>query len=181
MGVSACGKTTLARQLTQQAPYASVYIEADDYHSIENRTKMASGTPLTDEDRWPWLEALCKAIQYTAKERDAFATPDQNYLIFVACSCLRQTYRHFIRSHITYPLHFFYLCISPQCARARSLQRQGHFMPTTLIDSQFATLEPPTPQELATDVSLLDASHSVQELQHMVLQKLYHLFESLPL
>jgi gluconokinase len=96
---------------------------------------MSSGTPLTDDDRWPWLDAIARAM------RDA---PDG---VIVTCSSLRRVYRERLRAGAGRPVVFVFLSGSRETLAARLAARKGHFMPASLLDSQLATLEPPGPNE----------------------------------
>lgn len=132
MGVSGCGKTTIASQLASRC--GGVFLDADDFHPPENKAKMAAGIPLTDEDRAPWLETLNHTL------RDAVESPTPTFL---ACSALRQRYRDVLARDLP-TLQFIYLAGTKDEIRTRMEARAGHFMPPALLDSQFATLEEPT-------------------------------------
>jgi gluconokinase len=133
MGVSGSGKTTVGEAL---AAYLGVpLLEGDQFHPQANIDKMSSGTPLTDDDRWPWLDAIAKAM------RDA---PDG---VIVTCSSLRRVYRERLRAGAGRPVVFVFLSGSRETLAARLAARKGHFMPASLLDSQLATLEPPGPNE----------------------------------
>lgn len=132
MGVSGCGKTTLAQRLAEAV--GGSWLDADDFHSPANRAKMAAGIPLTDEDRWPWLETL------NAELRRAEAAGET---LFLACSALKQVYRDRLARGLP-ELKIIYLKGSKELIHSRIVQRTGHFMPAALLDSQFALLEEPT-------------------------------------
>lgn len=142
MGVSAAGKSTVGRALAQAlgVPFA----DADDLHSDANRAKMAAGTPLTDDDRWPWLDAVGDRLQA------ARATG-----LVMACSALRRAYRDRIRS-VAPDVVFVHLHGTRELLAARIAARTDHFMPSTLLESQLATLEPLEPDEagLVMDVGM---------------------------
>ena len=142
MGVSAAGKSTVGRTLADAlgVPFA----DADDLHSDANRAKMAAGTPLTDDDRWPWLDAVGEHLQ---------AARDTGLVI--ACSALRRAYRDRIRS-IAPAVVFVHLDGTRELLAARIAARTDHFMPSTLLESQLATLEPLEPDEagLVMDVGM---------------------------
>jgi gluconokinase len=150
MGVAGSGKTTLASKLAERLGVP--FVEGDSLHPAANVKKMASGIPLTDEDRWPWLEAIAERIEV---ER---AT---GHGVVVACSALKHAYRDCLRQHVHGKIHFVLLDGSPQLIGDRMKQRKGHFMPPALLDSQFATLERPTFDE---DAVILDISHRPSEL-----------------
>lgn len=145
MGVSGCGKSTLGALLAQtlECPF----LEGDDFHSADAVEKMRNGTPLTDEDRWPWLERLGHAI--------ASAKADHGVAV-AACSALRKTYRDRLRATIGGPVRFVMLDNDRDALLARLGNRPGHYMPASLLDSQLATLERPLPDEgamiLTTDM-----------------------------
>lgn len=131
MGVTGSGKTTVGEQLAQQLGWA--YYDADDFHPEANVRKMASGAPLTDEDRWPWLETLSAAIgQWLCAEQGAI----------LGCSALKQSYRDILvrgRSGV----QIVHLKGSKTLIAQRLKTRQHRYMPASLLDSQFATLEEP--------------------------------------
>jgi len=131
MGVSGCGKTTVARALAQRT--GGVFLDADDFHPQANKVKMASGIPLTDEDRWGWLDAL--NIEF--RKLSETSAP-----VFLACSALREAYRQRLR-HGLPELTLIYLKGSRECIENRLSNRSGHFMDPRLLDSQLATLEEP--------------------------------------
>jgi gluconokinase len=135
MGVSGAGKTTVGRALADhlQLPF----LEGDALHPPANVAKMAAGIPLTDADRWPWLDRIGEALQ-AHRQTGAVAT----------CSALKRAYRDRLRSAGV--LQFVYLdCPQPWLAE-RMLQRQGHFMPASQLANQLATLEKPAPDEALT-------------------------------
>lgn len=135
MGVTGCGKSTVMRALADRLGWPTA--EADDFHSPANVAKMRSGTPLTDEDRWPWLEALSSWIG----ERERAG---ENAL--VTCSALRRAYRDLLRrGHAS--VWFAHLVVEPVVIADRLEHRQGHYMPAALLASQIDTLEPLGPDE----------------------------------
>jgi carbohydrate kinase (thermoresistant glucokinase family) len=142
MGVSAAGKSTVGRTLADAlgVPFA----DADDLHSDANRAKMAAGTPLTDDDRWPWLDAVGEHLR---------AAHDTG--LVMACSALRRAYRDRIRS-VAPEVVFVHLDGTRELLAARIAARTDHFMPSTLLESQLATLEPLEPDEagLVMDVGM---------------------------
>jgi gluconokinase len=150
MGVAGSGKTTLASHLAERLGIP--FVEGDSLHPAANVKKMASGIPLTDEDRWPWLKAIGERMEV---ER---AT---GHGVVVACSALKRSYRDCLRSEVHGKMHFILLDGSRQLIGDRMKKRKGHFMPPALLDSQFATLEPPTPDEHAV---ILDIARSPDEL-----------------
>src|SRR6202012_3554777 len=136
MGVAGSGKTTIASALAERLGVP--FVEGDSLHPAANVKKMASGQPLTDEDRWPWLRAIGERMEV---ER---AT---GHGVVVDCSALKRYYRDCLRSEVHGKMHFILLDGSRQLISDRMKKRKGHFMPPALLDSQFATLEPPTPDE----------------------------------
>ncbi|HVB69333.1 MAG TPA: gluconokinase [Acetobacteraceae bacterium] len=135
MGVSGSGKTTIARGVAAQLGWD--VIEGDSLHPPANIAKMKAGIPLTDADRWPWLEAIARAI-------DAVRAAGRSAL--VACSALKHSYRAILigdRPDVV----LVYLQGSHALIAARIAARKGHFMPSSLLDSQFADLEEPGPDE----------------------------------
>ncbi|MFC5847990.1 gluconokinase [Deinococcus petrolearius] len=135
MGVSGSGKTTVARALA--AELGLTFAEADDFHPPANIARMTAGIPLTDEDRWPWLRAL----RGWMADRDA-----RGESTVVTCSALKREYRDLLRE-AGGRVQFIDLAGSRDLLAARMTGRSGHFMPESLLDSQLATLEPPTPDE----------------------------------
>jgi carbohydrate kinase (thermoresistant glucokinase family) len=135
MGVSGSGKTTVAVLLS--AALGCQFQEGDDLHPPENVEKMHKGMPLTDADRFPWLRKI-------AEEIDGWRARDESGVL--TCSALKRSYRDTIigdRSGVT----LVYLKGSYDLIRARMAARHEHFMPVALLDSQFATLQEPTPDE----------------------------------
>jgi gluconokinase len=128
MGVSGSGKTTLGVRLAQTL--GAEFIDGDDLHTDAARAKMKAGHALTDDDRWPWLDRI--GAKLAEGERTV-----------VACSALRRVYRDRLRAAAGPKLRFVYLEATPEEMRARVASRVGHYMPASLVDSQFAALEPP--------------------------------------
>jgi len=149
MGVAGCGKTAVGEALASTT--GAVFIEGDDLHPPENVASMARGEPLDDDMRAGWLDAIGRKIARTAEEGNRAV---------VACSALKRSYRDRLRG-FGGDLLFLYLKIDPATARARVAARKGHFMPASLVDSQFAILEEPQPDEAAL---VLDATRSVEDL-----------------
>ena len=130
MGVSGAGKTTVGLRLAEAMGVR--FVEGDDLHSPEARAKMAAGHALTDDDRWPWLDRVGAALAGDlAAGRGVVA----------ACSALRRAYRDRLRAAVGPPLRFVHLVADAGAMRARLAARKGHYMPASLVDSQFATLE----------------------------------------
>lgn len=135
MGVSGCGKTTVAAILAGRLGWQ--FAEGDAMHPQSNIEKMEAGHPLTDEDRWPWLE---KVAEWVEERLDAH----ENGLI--TCSALKRSYREVINRRGS-GVVFVFLAGSKETIAARLAARHGHFMPPSLLDSQFADLEEPTSDE----------------------------------
>lgn len=140
MGVSGSGKTTVARALA--AEFGWEFGEGDDLHPPANLAKMAVGHPLTDDDRWPWLDLISRWISdHLAARRSGVIT----------CSALRRSYR----DRLAAPgVVFLYLHGSPELIDQRMQHRSGHFMPESLLQSQLDTLEEPGPDERVVQVEL---------------------------
>jgi carbohydrate kinase (thermoresistant glucokinase family) len=131
MGVSGCGKTTTGQALAQELGWR--FLDADDFHPETNVAKMASGIPLTDEDRWPWFDRI------VAEMRRVSASGQH---AVVACSALKQIYRD--RLAAGGDVRVVYLKGDAATIEPRLARRAGHFMPASLLPSQLATLEEPT-------------------------------------
>jgi gluconokinase len=138
MGVSGCGKSTIAAGVSKAIGWPM--IEGDDLHPPANIEKMSHGIPLDDDDRRPWLQAIAARI---AVWRDAGTTG------IVTCSSLKHAYRDILRDGHA-DVHFIYLKGSYALLLSRMQHRERHFMPASLLDSQCATLEPPGPDEAIT-------------------------------
>lgn len=136
MGVSGCGKSTLGALLAHRLDCA--FLEGDAFHDEAAVAKMRGGQPLTDDDRWPWLDRLGLAI------RETLASEGQ---VVAACSALRLRYRERLRAAIAAPVRFVLLDLDRDELHRRLTQRPGHYMPPSLLDSQLATLERPDPSE----------------------------------
>lgn len=135
MGVSGSGKTLIGSALADAL--GGRFAEGDRFHPPENIRRMSSGQPLRDEDRWGWLDAIATEISEAERRGET---------LVVTCSALKRVYRDRLRL-ASRNLRFVYLAIERDVAAERVAARKGHFMPASLIDSQFAALEPPTPDE----------------------------------
>ncbi|MFE6650066.1 gluconokinase [Nocardioides sp. NPDC057772] len=140
MGVSGSGKSTVGAAIAQrlQVPFA----DADDFHPPENIAKMASGRPLDDHDRQPWLETL-----------GAWLAEHEHTGAVLSCSALKRSYRDLLHGRAR-GLRFLHLSGTPEVVEARLAARAGHFMPPSLLRSQFATLEPLAPDEQGTTIGI---------------------------
>jgi gluconokinase len=145
MGVSGSGKSTIGEKLAARLSWS--YEDGDRFHPASNVAKMSAGHPLTDEDRWPWLQAI-------ADEIDLVCKAGQHAVI--ACSALKRAYRDAL-VHGRNDVRIVFLDGSQQLIADRLARRKGHFMPPGLLASQFKTLEPPDRSENPVTVSI-DAS-----------------------
>ena len=136
MGVSGAGKSTIGKLLAGRLGWG--FLDADEHHPPENVAKMKAGIPLTDEDRWPWLQKLNLLLR---AEQDAV----------LACSALKQAYRNRLTDGIA-NARVVFLRGDIELIRARLSDRKHRYMPASLLDSQFAALEPPV-NAIVVDVS----------------------------
>ena len=152
MGVSGCGKSVIGSLLAERL--GGVFDDGDDYHPPSNKAKMSAGTPLTDEDRWPWYATLRQRIVDMRGK-----TP----VHVLGCSALKPVYRDRLRADDTdKEIAFVLLDGSRELITARMAARKGHFMPLSLLESQLATLQPTpdlirvsidaTPEEIVTRI-----------------------------
>lgn len=149
MGVAGTGKTTIGPLLADRlgVPYA----EGDDFHPQANIDKMSAGIPLDDDDRWPWLDAI-----------GAWARGRTGLGGAVSCSALKRVYRDRLRAAAP-GIVFVHLTGSRELIASRMAQRQGHFMPTALLDSQFATLQPLQADERGVEVDVSGTPDEITE------------------
>jgi gluconokinase len=145
MGVSGSGKSTIADSLAERLGWR--YEDGDRFHPPGNVAKMSAGHPLTDQDRWPWLQAIADEIDRVCQSGERAV---------IACSALKRAYRD-ILVHGRRDVRIVFLNGTQDLIAARLAARKGHFMPPGLLDSQFRTLEPPGPDETPVTVSI-DAS-----------------------
>lgn len=148
MGVAGCGKTTMSEALADRLGWPVA--DADDFHPAENVAKMRAGTPLTDDDRWPWL----------ARIRDWIDAADGN--LVVTCSALRRSYRDVLRGADA-RVRFVHLHGSRELLAERMGARQGHFMPFGLLESQLSTLEALQPDEDGVVVDIDGSPEAIVE------------------
>jgi len=156
MGVAGTGKSTTADLLAKDLGWP--FEEGDGLHPDTNVAKMAAGHPLTDDDRWPWLDRVAEWID----ARIAAGEPG-----IITCSALRRRYRDVLRRDAVV---FVHLAGDHGLILERMRRRQGHFMPTTLLDSQFATLESPSADERSIEV---DIALTPQEQVRDILARLH--------
>ncbi len=158
MGVSGSGKTTVGELLA--ARLGVEYADGDDFHSDASRAKLAAGTPLEDDDRMPWLDAIG---EWLASRKPAGGV--------VSCSALKRRYRNVLRQHVA-EFTLLYCEGSRELIADRVSNRSDHFMPASLLRSQFADLEPPGSDERAVTV---DVAGSPEEMVEAFLTELTRL------
>ncbi|WP_431860491.1 gluconokinase [Micrococcus terreus] len=134
-GPSGSGKSTVGRLVATQL--GRVWLEGDAFHTVENRNRMAEGIALTDEDRAPWLDRLAQELRRLG---------DLGLPAVLACSALKRSYRDVLRG-CGHPVTVVQLQVSPEDLAARVAARRAHFMPTSLLASQIALMEPLEPDE----------------------------------
>jgi gluconokinase len=161
MGVSSSGKSSVGRALGHRLRVP--FLDGDGYHPAANKDKMRLGIPLTDEDRWPWLEALAHALRDTAQTEGA---------AIGACSALKRVYREYLTETASQPILFVFLEGAKDVITRRIARRAHEFMPASLLDSQFATLEVPAPDENVLKMSILDPVETIASKVVMVLDHL---------
>lgn len=140
MGVSGCGKSMIGAGVARAI--GADFIDGDDLHPASNVAKMSAGIPLDDADRAPWLKTVGNTLRDAPGPR------------VIACSALKRRYRDAIRDAAGGPVVFLHLKGSRAVIGARMQARAGHFMPPALLDSQFAALEPPAPDEDIIEVDI---------------------------
>jgi gluconokinase len=143
MGVTSCGKTSVGEGLAQELN--CLFIEGDKLHPASNIAKMSAGQALDDDDRWPWLEIIGKAMK---------AECSAGRGVVASCSSLKKVYRQKLAEAAETPIRFIFLHGSREVMAARMASRKGHFMPNSLLDSQLATLEIPGPDENALHLNV---------------------------
>lgn len=162
MGVSGCGKSTIAQGLSKALNWA--YIEGDQHHPQPNIAKMSAGIALDDDDRAGWLDVLAGFIYTSAQRQEG---------LVLTCSALKRKYRDRFRQADP-EVHFIHLTGTKDDIGPRLALRKGHYMPPSLLDSQFRDLEPPAADERALGISVLN------DPQHIVEQAMLHLAPSIP-
>ena len=158
MGVTGCGKTTMATRIAARLGYS--FAEGDDFHPGANVAKMARGEPLNDADRAPWLQSLAAwiAAQHAAGRSTV-----------LACSALKRRYRDTLRSGAPDSVFFIHLAVRRFMRCTRASRRKGHYMPLELLDSQLQALEPLQPDEPGIT---LDASPAPDAIVERALERL---------
>lgn len=147
MGVSGCGKSSIGQAFAEAI--GGTFLDGDDLHPASNIEKMAKGEPLTDADRKPWLAQVALTLR-------AGQPP-----VVVACSALKRIYRDWIREGVGGPVTFLHLAGDKSVIADRMAAREGHFMPLSLLDSQFATLEAPGADELYVTADLAKSPEDI--------------------
>lgn len=155
MGVSGCGKTSVGEGLAQSTGIR--FIDGDALHPKANVDKMSAGNPLTDEDRWPWLELIGREFANSPAP------------LIIGCSALKRGYRDMIRHHAGAMVSFIHLSGSRKIIARRMQARKDHFMPPALLDSQFAALEPLAADEDSVSIDI------DQPLEAIIAQATRHL------
>lgn len=150
MGVAGSGKTTIGELLARALDVP--FVEGDDLHPRANIERMANGIPLTDEDRRPWLLAIAQRLHEAEQSGSG---------LVVACSALKRSYRDLLRSQGTAETRFVYLRGSQPTVAERLARRRGHFMPASLLASQFAALEEPGADEGAAVYDIREAPETI--------------------
>lgn len=146
MGVSGVGKSTVANAMATS--FGGSMVEADDLHSPGNIKTMSQGRPLTDSERWPWLQAVCEAALNS--------TPPA----MIACSALRLNYRDFIRSMLDGAI-FIHLAGPPELIRRRMAERRSHFMRPNMLESQISALEIPADEPSCHSIDISGSQDEV--------------------
>lgn len=141
MGVSGSGKTTIGQQLSERTGYP--FYDADDFHTKNNKASMKVGKPLTDADRWPWLQNIQQFVIRKIKTGN----------IIMACSALKEAYRDRLSQSIEENCTWIFLQGDYETILKRVKERTDHYMPSTLLQSQFDTLEVPV-KTLMIDIKL---------------------------
>ncbi len=155
MGVSGSGKSTVGAMLARRLGVP--FYDGDDFHPPANVAKMAAGSPLTDEDRAPWLARLGALIgDHLSQGRSAV----------LACSALKRQYRNQLRAAGPDGVYIIYLQGSPSLLQQRLAERPGHFMKADMLASQFEALEPPS----AHDTLIIDAAYNAEEIVEFIVR-----------
>ena len=148
MGVAGCGKSTVVEAIKEQLGYTLA--EGDDFHPQANIDKMSVGIPLTDADRWPWLDVI---------NRWMIARESLGENTVVSSSALKRSYREALSKDLN--VYFLFLSGPGELIRQRLSERKGHFMPPALLPSQFEILEPLSPDENGVKISIEGSADDV--------------------
>lgn len=148
MGVAGCGKSTVVEAIKEQLGYTLA--EGDDFHPQANIDKMSAGIPLTDADRWPWLDVI---------NRWMIARESLGENTVVSSSALKRSYREALSKDLN--VYFLFLSGPGELIRQRLSERKGHFMPPALLPSQFEILEPLSPDENGVKISIEGSADDV--------------------
>ncbi len=160
MGVSGCGKSTVGTRLAERL--GGSFLEGDDFHPPENKRLMGAGVPLTDTERWPWFDILRSAI-------DESLGDEKKRPVVLSCSALKRSYRDYLLRGFEGRSRIIFLEGSFELIHGRMESREHEYMPASLLESQFATLEAPAPEENAIQLSI---EHPAEELVEAVLAEL---------
>ncbi|MCB8920408.1 MAG: gluconokinase [Ardenticatenaceae bacterium] len=155
MGVSGCGKTTVGSALA--ARLGVPFYDGDDFHPPQNVAKMAGGIPLTDDDRYPWLARLHELISEHLMRGETAV---------LACSALKKQYRNQLRQGSDAHIQMVYLQGSPNLIRQRLQTRPAHYMKANMLQSQFAALQPPSPQ----NTLILNAEQTIEDIVAQIIR-----------
>jgi len=155
MGVTGSGKSTVGQLLAQKLHLP--FLEGDEFHPASNIDKMSHGIPLNDDDRYPWLLSITKALKEAEAAKGAV----------LACSALKESYREILQQHLQEKITWIYLYGPEELLRERMKSRPGHFMPGRLLHSQLETLE--EPQEAMR--------FSIEEQPETIVKKVLHLLD----
>ena len=161
-GPAGCGKSTIAAELAKK--FGLVYIEGDNLHPPFNVEKMSRGVPLTDDDRWDWLQQIATQSQLAAEN----ASDKQG--VVTTCSALKRKYRCFIRQRVQGFEVYFLMCdLSEESCLARVSRRQGHYMKESMVASQFRDYELPDESE-SDHVFVLNVEVPEDDVRHEILR-----------
>ena len=158
MGVSGCGKSTVGQELADRL--GGQFLEGDDFHPPENKRRMGAGIPLTDKERWPWFDNLRSEIETALADKDRRP-------VVASCSALKRSYRDYLLRGFGDRARLVFLAGDFSLIHGRMQARDHEYMPASLLESQFATLEEPTPDEEAIRLEIeRPAEELVSELEN---------------